>query len=100
MVKMYFKNEFVTHGKIDFFNLAIIKICRSKCCVVNFSGIKNAVVKLTIDKSNTYQIAIGKITIGKRTRFKFFKVEGFLTVADIVVMLVKEILGHCSNFRL
>ncbi|KQB43962.1 hypothetical protein RCH33_452 [Flavobacterium daejeonense] len=94
MVKMHFKNEFVTHSKIDLLDLAIIEIDRSKSRVVDFGLIKNAVVELTIDKCNPYHIAIGKNAIGKSTGFKFLEVEAFLTVADVVVMLVKEILGH------
>ena len=72
MVKMHFKNEFVAHGKIHLFDLAIVKIGCSKCRVVDFSIIKNAVIKLAIYKSNPYHIAIGKITIAKGAGFKFF----------------------------
>lgn len=91
---MHFENEFVAHRKINFFDLAIVKIHGSKSRVIDFGLIENAVIELAIYESNAYQIAIGKITIGKSTGFKFFEIEGFLTVADIVVMLVKEILGH------
>ncbi|KDN54582.1 hypothetical protein FEM21_23050 [Flavobacterium seoulense] len=94
MVKVYFEYEFVTHGKIDFFDLAIIKIDGSKSRVIDFCIIKNAIIELAIDKSNAYKIAFGKITIGKRTAFKFFKVERFQTIVEVVVMLVKEVLGH------
>jgi hypothetical protein len=78
--------------------LAIIKKYGSKSRVVDFSGIEIAVDKLTIDKSDTYKIAIGEITIIESAGFKFFEVEGFQTIVEVVVVLVKEILGHL--FRL
>jgi len=89
-----FEDEFVRHRKIDFFDLAIIKKYGSKSRVVDFSSIKNAVIELTIDESNAYKIAIGKITIIESAGFKFFEVEGFQTIVDVVVVLVKEILGQ------
>lgn len=91
---MNFENEFVDHSKIDFFDLAIIKKYGSKSRVIDFSIIKNAVVELAIYKSDAYEITFRKIAIGKCAAFKFFKVERFQTIADIVVVLVKEILGH------
>ena len=91
---MNFEDEFVTHREIDFFDLAIIKIDGSKSRVVDFGSIEIAVVKLAIDKSNAYKIAIGKITIVKSAAFKFFEVECFQTIMDVVVVLVKEVLGH------
>jgi len=89
-----FENEFVTHGKIDFFDLAIVKEYGSKSRVIDFSIIKNAVVELAIDKNDAYEITFRKIAIGKCTAFKFFEVERFQTIVDVVVVLVKEILGH------
>lgn len=62
--------------------------------MVDFGGIEIAVVKLAINKSDTYKIAIGKIAVVESTGFKFFEMERFLTVVEVVVVLVKEILGH------
>ena len=91
---MNFENEFVAHRKIDFFDLALIKKYRSKSSVINSGGIEIAVIKLAIDKGNAYKITIWKIAIGKRAGFKFFKVQRFLSVADVVVVLLKEIFSH------
>ncbi len=95
---MNFENKLVAHRKIDFFDLAMIKKYGSKSGVVDFSGIKNTVVELAIDKSDAYKIALGKIAIDKSAGFKFFEVEGFQTIVGIVVVLVKEILGHWDFF--
>lgn len=91
---MHFEYEFVAHRKINFFNLAIVKIHGSKSRVIDFGSVEVAVVELAIYESNANQIAIRKITIGKSTGFKFFEIEGFQTVVEVVVVLVKEILGH------
>ena len=91
---MNLEDEFVTHREIDVFDLAIIKIDGSKSGVIDLRSIEIAVVELAIDKSNTYKIAFRKITIVKSAAFKFFEVERFQTIADVVVMLVKEVLGH------
>jgi hypothetical protein len=93
-----FEDEFVTHSKIDFFDLAIVKKYGSKSRVIDFGSIKNAVVELAIDKSDAYKIAFRKIAIGKCAAFKFFEVERFQTIVDAVVVLVKEILGHFFVF--
>ena len=91
---MNLEDEFVTHREIDVFDLAIIKKCGSKSRVIDFGSIEITVVKLAIDKSNTYKIAFRKITIVKSAAFKFFEVECFQTIADVVILLVKEVLGH------
>lgn len=72
----------------------MIKKYSSKSGMIDFSGIKNTMVELAIDKSDAYKITIGKIAIVESAGFKFFKVEGFQTIVDVVVVLVKEILGH------
>ncbi|GGA85455.1 hypothetical protein GCM10008015_27750 [Flavobacterium palustre] len=51
---MNFEDEFVTHGKIDFFDLAILKKYGSKSGVVDFGIVKDAVVKPTVNKGNAY----------------------------------------------
>lgn len=91
---MNLEDEFVTHREIDVFDLAIIKKYGSKSRVVDFGSIEIAVVKLAIDKSNTYKIALGKIAIVESAGFKFFEVECFQTIIEVVVVLVKEVLGH------
>ena len=91
---MNLEDEFVTHGEIDVFDLAIIKKYGSKSRMIDFGSIEIAVVKLAIHKSNTYKIAFRKITIVKSAAFKFFEVECFQTIMDVVVVLVKEVLGH------
>jgi hypothetical protein len=52
-----FEDEFVAHGKIDFFDLAIVKKYGSKSGVIDFGSIEDAVVELAIDKSDAYKIA-------------------------------------------
>lgn len=49
---MNFKNEFVAHGKIDFFDFATVKSCRSKSDIIDFGFIKYTVIKNAINKSN------------------------------------------------
>ncbi|GEC71393.1 hypothetical protein FFL01_09320 [Flavobacterium flevense] len=55
---MNFENEFVAHGKIDFFDLALVKKHGSKSGVIDPGGIEIAVIKLAINKGNAYKITI------------------------------------------
>jgi hypothetical protein len=48
---MDFKDEFVYHGEIHVANFTLIKINRSQGSMVDFSTIKIAIHKLTIDKT-------------------------------------------------
>lgn len=91
---MNLEDEFVTHREIDLFDLALIKKYGSKCGMIDFGSIEITIIELAIDKSDAYKIAFRKITIGKCAAFKFFEVECFQTIADVVVVLVKEVLGH------
>lgn len=68
---MNFKNEFVTHRKIDIFYFAMVKKNASQCYVIDFGSAKNTIVKGTIDKNDSNKIALGEIASIESTAFKF-----------------------------
>ncbi len=91
---MNFKNEFVTHGKIHFFDLAIIEMYGSKSNVTDFGTIKITVVKITIYKSHRCKTTSREITISKNTSFEFLKIKYFFGIYLTVIVYIKEVLGH------
>ena len=62
--------------------------------MIEFGTIEIAIGKRTLNKSNPNKITSGKITINKLTGFKFFEVNGFLTISGVLVGGVKEISSH------
>ena len=91
---MNFKNEFVTHRKIDLFYFATVKKYASKCHVIDFGFAKITIVKGAIDKNYSNKIALREIATVESATFKFFQIDFFFTVSDVVVFDVKEVLGH------
>mgnify|MGYP007089531284 CR=1 FL=1 len=91
---MNFKDEFVAHRKIYFFDFATIKKHASKCYVIDFGSAKNTIIKSTIDKNYPNKITLREITIVESATFKFFQIDFLFTISDVVVFDVKEIIGH------
>jgi hypothetical protein len=46
----------------------------------------NSEVALAVNKSYCDKIALGEITIGKCTRFKFLEIDFVFTVSDVIVL--------------
>jgi NifB/MoaA-like Fe-S oxidoreductase len=91
---MNFKNEFVTHRKIDFFHFATIEKYASQGYMVDFGSAKNTIIKSTINKNHSNKIALREITTVESTAFKFLQIDFLFTVSDVVVFDVKKVLGH------
>lgn len=68
---MNFKNEFVTHCKIDIFHFATVEKYAPQCHVVDFGSAKNTVDKGAIDKNDPNKIALREIAMVESTAFKF-----------------------------
>ena len=62
--------------------------------MVEFGAIEIAIGKGTLDKSHSYKITSGKITVNKLTRFKFFEVQILFTIRDVLVGQIKEVGCH------
>ena len=91
---MHFKNEFVTHRKIDLFYFATVKKYASQSYVIDFGSAKNTVVESAIDKNDSNKVALREIATVESATFKFFQIDFFFTISDVVVFDVKEIVWH------
>ena len=91
---MHFKNEFVTHRKIDLFYFATVKKYASQSYVIDFGSAKNTIVEGAIYKNHSNKIALREIATVESATFKFFQIDIFFTVSDVVVFDVKKVLGH------
>ena len=79
---MNFKDKFVNHGKIYITDFTLIKINCSQGSMIDFSTVKIAIHKLTIDKTGGKKNTIGKITIYKSAIFIFFITDFILAIND------------------
>jgi hypothetical protein len=62
--------------------------------MIEFSAVEVTIGKRAINKSHSYEITSGKITIIKLTGFKFFEVHLLLTICGVLVSQIKEISCH------
>ncbi len=88
---MNFENQFVAHGKINFFDFAVIKSDTSKSHIINFGFVENTIVKSAVDKGNGKKSAGRKITIIKNAAFEVFKIKIIFGVNNRIVFFIKKI---------
>jgi hypothetical protein len=67
--------------------------------VIDFGSTKNTIVKGAIDKNYPNKIALREIATVESTAFKFLQIDFLLTISEVVVFDVKEILGHKWNVK-
>lgn len=83
---MDFKNEFVTHSKIDIFDFASIERYGSQRHMIDFGFAKNAIIKDAIDESNIHKVTSRESTTVKCTTLKFLKID-FIHAIIVVIVL-------------
>jgi hypothetical protein len=62
--------------------------------VIDFGSTKNTIVKIAIDKNYPNKMALREIATVESTAFKFLQIDFLLTISEVVVFDVKEIIGH------
>lgn len=66
--------------------------------MIDFSAIKIAFDKITIDKSRRHKEATGKITIYKSAVFKFSITDFIFVINDSFKFSIQNIISHTLNY--
>ena len=85
MIKGNVENQFVAHGKIDFFHLATIESHGSQRHIIDFGSIEITIIENTIDKSDGQKHTLREITVIESATFEFLEIGFFLAVSKVIV---------------